>query len=251
MAARIKIEDLSFSYSPDKEVLKRLWLEVNPGEKMGLIGPMGAGKSTLLLHLNGLLSGSGKVFIGDTGVTKRTLPEIRRKVGLVFQNPDDQLFNPTVEEEIAFGPLNFGLSPDDVAAKCDYAIEAMRLRGLEKSPTHHLSMGERKRVALATVLALDPEVIAFDEPFANLDPSMMTQLLDIINGLTATLLIVSQSMLPLISCCDRVAIINQGTIVAVGPVKEILRDEELMRNNGLDLGFYKKIFRDFFKENSI
>ncbi len=246
MASSVKIEDLNFSYSPDKEVLKTVRLEVQPGEKMGLIGPMGAGKSTLLLHLNGLLSGSGKVFIGNTEVTKTTLPEIRRMVGLVFQNPDDQLFNPTVEEEIAFGPLNFGMSPDEVAAKLDYAIEAMRLRGMEKSSTHHLSMGERKRVALATVLALDPEVIAFDEPFANLDPPMMTQLLDIINGLSATFIIVSQSLLPLISFCDRVAIINHGTIVAVGPVKEILRDEKLMRNNGLDLGFYKKICTDFF-----
>ncbi len=246
MAAGIQIENLSFSYSEEKEVLKNLSLEIRAGEKMGLIGPMGSGKSTLLLHLNGLLTGSGTVKIGDTGVKKDTLPEIRRKVGMVFQNPDDQLFNPTVEEEIAFGPLNFGYSPDEVAEKLKYALEAMRLTGMEKSVSHHLSMGERKRVALATVLALDPEVIALDEPFANLDTPMMMQLLDIINSLSATFIIVSQSLLPLLSCCDRVAIINHGRIVAVGPVKDILQDEELMRNNGLDLGYYKKILRELF-----
>lgn len=246
MAAGVQIENLSFSYSEEKEVLKNLSLEIQAGEKMGLIGPMGSGKSTLLLHLNGLLTGNGTVKIGDTGVDKDTLPEIRRKVGMVFQNPDDQLFNPTVEEEIAFGPLNFGYGPDEVAEKLAYALKAMRLTGLEKSVSHHLSMGERKRVALATVLALDPEVIALDEPFANLDAPMMMQLLDIINGLSATFIIVSQSLLPLLSCCDRVAIINHGRIVAVGPVKEILKDEELMRNNGLDLGYYKKICKDLF-----
>ncbi len=246
MAAGVQIKDLSFSYSEEKEVLKNLGLQIHPGEKMGLIGPMGSGKSTLLLHLNGLLTGSGTVTIGNTEVNKDTLPEIRRKVGMVFQNPDDQLFNPTVEEEIAFGPLNFGLGPDEVEEKLKYALEAMRLSGLEKSLSHHLSMGERKRVALATVLALDPDVIAFDEPFANLDTPMVMQLLDIINGLSATFIIVSQSLLPLLSCCDRVAIINHGRIVAVGPVKEILKDEELMRNNGLDMDFYKNICRDLF-----
>jgi len=120
MAAGVQIKDLSFSYSEEKEVLKNLGLQIHPGEKMGLIGPMGSGKSTLLLHLNGLLTGSGTVTIGNTEVNKDTLPEIRRKVGMVFQNPDDQLFNPTVEEEIAFGPLNFGLGPDEVEEKLKY-----------------------------------------------------------------------------------------------------------------------------------
>ena len=246
MAAAVQIKDLSFSYSREKEVLKTINLDIQPGEKFGLIGPMGAGKSTLLLHLNGILSGSGKIFIGDTEVKKDTLATIRRRVGLVFQNPDDQLFNPTVEEEVAFGPLNFGFSQEEVAVRVREALEAMRLTGLEKAMSHHLSMGERKRVALATVLASEPEVIAFDEPFASLDPPMMSQFVELLKDLPATLIIVSQSILPLISCCDRVGILNNGTIAASGPVREILANEELMRNNGLDLGFYSNMCRDFF-----
>lgn len=246
MAAAVQIKDLSFSYESDREVLQKINLHIQPGEKFGLIGPMGAGKSTLLLHLNGILSGSGKIFIGDTEVKKDTLATIRRRVGLVFQNPDDQLFNPTVEEEVAFGPLNFGFSQEEVAVRVREALEAMRLTGLEKAMSHHLSMGERKRVALATVLASEPEVIAFDEPFASLDPPMMSQFVELLKDLPATLIIVSQSILPLISCCDRVGILNNGTIAASGPVREILANEELMRNNGLDLGFYSNMCRDFF-----
>ena len=246
MAAAVQIKDLSFSYESDREVLQKINLDIQPGEKFGLIGPMGAGKSTLLLHLNGILSGSGKIFIGDTEVKKDTLATIRRRVGLVFQNPDDQLFSPTVEEEVAFGPLNFGFSHEEVAIRVKDALEAMRLTGLEKAMSHHLSMGERKRVALATVLASEPEVIAFDEPFASLDPPMMSQFVELLKDLPATLIIVSQSILPLISCCDRVGILNNGTIAASGPVREILTNEELMRNNGLDLGFYSSMCRDFF-----
>jgi len=246
MAAAVQIKDLSFSYESDREVLQKINLDIQPGEKFGLIGPMGAGKSTLLLHLNGILSGSGKIFIGDTEVKKDTLATIRRRVGLVFQNPDDQLFSPTVEEEVAFGPLNFGFSHEEVAIRVKDALEAMRLTGLEKAMSHHLSMGERKRVALATVLASEPEVIAFDEPFASLDPPMMSQFVELLKDLPATLVIVSQSILPLISCCDRVGILNNGTIAASGPVREILTNEELMRNNGLDLGFYSSMCRDFF-----
>ncbi len=246
MAVRVQINDLCFSYSKDKEVLRNINLDIAPGEKLGLIGPMGAGKSTLLLHLNGILNGSGKVIIGDTEVGRDTLHKIRQQVGIVFQNPDDQLFNPTVEEEIAFGPLNFGIPPLEVARKLKEVMKAMRLQGFEKSLSHHLSMGERKRIALATVLVSVPEVICFDEPFASLDPPMTMQLVEMINNLPATLLIVSQSILPLISCCSRVAVINRGMIAAVGPVKEILRNDELMRENGLDLGFYKGICKDFF-----
>ncbi len=246
MSVSIHINNLNYSYEQDKPVLKNISLDINPGEKFGIIGPMGSGKSTLLLHLNGILMVDGIVKIGDTVIEKKSLADIRRKVGLVFQNPDDQLFNPTVEEDIAFGPLNFGLNNEEVKARVSYALEAMNLSGFEKSLSHHLSMGERKRVALATVLALKPEVIALDEPFSSLDPPMMMQLINLINSFEATLVIVSQSLLPLIACCQRVALINKGKIIAVGPVKEIIKDDELMRSNGLDLSFYKKTFKEFF-----
>jgi cobalt/nickel transport system ATP-binding protein len=245
MPAGIRTENLSYSYSPDRRVLKSVSLEIKPGEKFGIIGPSGSGKSTLLLHLNGILKGKeGSVTIGDLPVTSKNLPEIRRLVGLVFQNPDDQLFNPTVEEDVAFGPLNFGLSPVEAGRRVSEALAMMNLEGFEKMTSHHLSYGERKRVALATVLSMRPEVIAFDEPFSNLDPYMVQQLMDIIRSMDSTLVIVSQSILPLISICDRLAILSDGEIVAVGSPGEVAGDRELMKASGLDLTFYCDICRE-------
>jgi cobalt/nickel transport system ATP-binding protein len=246
MSASIQIKNLDFAYEAQKRVLKNINLHIEAGEKFGIIGPMGAGKSTLLLHLNGLLTGTGNVQIGEVLLSKKTLPEIRRKVGIVFQNPDDQLFNPTVEEDIAFGPLNFGSSRKEAAEQVSYALDAMNLRGFENLVPHQLSMGERKRVALATVLATRPEVIAFDEPFSSLDPNMIGQLINIINGLDSTLFIISQSFLPLVACCSRIALMNKGEIVATGPTREIFRNEKLLRENGIDLEIYKRICRDLF-----
>lgn len=246
MPAGIHIKHLNFNYAPEKPVLKNISLDIFPGEKFGIIGPSGAGKSTLLLHLNGILIGEGLIKIGETKIEKKSLPEIRQKVGLVFQNPDDQLFNPTVEEDIAFGPLNFGYSHEEVNTRVKEALFSMNLNGFEKSESHHLSMGERKRVALATVLAINPEVIAFDEPFSSLDPAMVVQLINLINGLEATLVIVSQQLLPLIACCSRMAVIKEGQIIAVGTTDEIVRDEQLLRSSGMDLSFYKKIYREYF-----
>jgi len=248
MRSGIQIKNLCFSYAPDVPVLKNVNLNINPGERFGLIGPSGAGKSTLLLHLNGILTGTGEIKIGETLVEKNSLAKIRKKVGMVFQNPDDQLFNPTVEEDIAFGPLNFGYSREVVADRVKDALIAMNLAGFEKSVSHHLSIGERKRVALATVLAISPEVIAFDEPFSSLDPSMVLQLINLIGKLDATIIIVSQSFLPLISCCDRLAVLKEGEIIAVGPKDEILGDDDMMRASGMDLSLYRNICREYFSE---
>jgi cobalt/nickel transport system ATP-binding protein len=246
MSATISIQGISYSYKPGGEVLKNIHLDIEAGEKFGIIGPMGAGKSTLLLHLNGILSGDGRVLIDDTEVCKKNLPLIRKKVGIVFQNPDDQLFNPTVEEDVAFGPLNFGYSKDEVRMMVDRALEEMNLKGFENRVSHHLSMGEKKRVALASVLATRPEVIAFDEPFASLDPMMNKQLVGIIREMDSTVVIVSQSFLPLVACCSRIAVMNKGKITAVGPTLEILRNEELLLDNGVDLSLYRTICRELF-----
>lgn len=246
MPATINIHDLSYSYKPGGDVLKNIRLDIKAGEKFGIIGPMGAGKSTLLLHLNGILSGEGRVLIDETEVCKKNLPLIRKKVGIVFQNPDDQLFNPTVEEDVAFGPLNFGFSKEEVATMVDRALDEMNLKGFEKRVSHHLSMGEKKRVALASVLATRPEVIAFDEPFASLDPIMNKQLVGIIREMTSTVVIVSQSFLPLVACCSRIAVMNNGRITAIGPTLGILRNEELLLDNGIDLSLYRTICRELF-----
>jgi len=231
MPAEIKIQDVSYSYKTGQEALKNIHLEIKAGEKFGIIGPMGAGKSTLLLHLNGIFSGEGRVMIDDTEVCKKNLPVIRKKVGIVFQNPDDQLFNPTVEEDVAFGPLNFGFGEEEVRSMVDQALDEMNLKGYEKRISHHLSMGEKKRVAIATVLATRPEVIAFDEPFSSLDPMMIRQLVSIIKELNSTVIIVSQSFLPLVACCQRVAVMNKGIITAIGPTLEILKNEDLLLEN--------------------
>jgi len=245
MPSGIKIEDLSFSYHPGTRVLKSVSLEINPGEKFGIIGPSGSGKSTLLLHLNGVLAGEeGKVTIGNTPVSAKNLREVRRKVGLVFQNPDDQLFNPTVEEDVAFGPLNFGLMATEVNERVMEALAMMDLSGFEKKTSHHLSLGERKRVALATVLSMKPEVLAFDEPFSNLAPSMVLQLIEVMGSMKSTQVIVSQSVLPMMALCNRMAILKDGEIMAVGETRALVKDRPLMKASGLDLSLYRSVCRD-------
>jgi cobalt/nickel transport system ATP-binding protein len=241
----VEIRDLSFAYHPGDPVLDQLSVRIEPGECFGILGPSGAGKSTLLLHLNGLLQGtSGAIHIGDVPVTAETLPQIRKKVGLVFQNPEDQLFHPTVEEDVAFGPRNMGLSRQEAAERARHALDQMNLDGFQHKSGHHLSFGERKRVALATVLSMEPEVVAFDEPFSNLDPAMVRQLMEIIRNLPATVILVSQSILPALACCHRVAVLAGGRIRRVGTPREIAGDGSLLAECGLDFRYYCDICRD-------
>ncbi|MBN1213784.1 MAG: ABC transporter ATP-binding protein [candidate division Zixibacteria bacterium] len=243
-SAAVEIKNLFFAYNDGPLVLKDISLMVQPGEKLGIIGPSGAGKSTLLLHLNGILQGRGNVRIGGVRIEKDNLKAVRRLVGLVFQNPDDQLFNPTVEEDVAFGPLNAGLEPEEVSRRVSEVLTRLRLAGFEKKVSHHLSYGERKRVALATVLAMDPKVVAFDEPFANLDPAMVGQLIDTIIELKSTVVVVSQSILPVCACCDRLAVLNEGEIIAVGDARKIAADRDLLKSCGLDYSFLCRLCRE-------
>jgi energy-coupling factor transporter ATP-binding protein EcfA2 len=243
--AEVVIEGLSFGYHSDHTAIEDISLSIKPGERFGIIGPTGAGKSTLLLHLNGILRGRGEVRIGGIKLEDKTLPKIRRRVGIVFQNPDDQLFTPTVEEDVAFGPLNFGHSTEETDGFVKDALAAFNLQGFEKLSPHHLSQGERKRVALATVMAIKPEVVALDEPFANLDPAMVQHLIELIKVLPATVILVSQSIIPALASCGRLAVMNRGRIVKVGPTKEIATDTKLLRSCGLDYTFYCDICKKF------
>lgn len=236
--ATIEIDDLRFAYGDQTPALDGISLSIPAGERFGIIGPSGAGKSTLLLHLNGLLRGQGTIKIDGTTLADGTLGEIRRKMGLVFQNPDDQLFHPTVEEDVAFGPLNLGLTRDEARARVSAVLGALRLAGFEKKSPHHLSFGERKRVALATVLAMQPAAVALDEPFSNLDPQMVHDLVELVRGLPGTVVLVSQLILPAMVTCDRLAVVDRGRIVACGPSREIVRDRALLRASGLDFSFY-------------
>ncbi|MFO7767798.1 MAG: ABC transporter ATP-binding protein [bacterium] len=241
----MSIRDLSFAYDEGRPVLEEVDLEIEAGERFGIIGPSGAGKSTLLLHLNGILSpAGGSAHIGEDPVDADHLESVRSRVGLVFQDPDDQLFNPTVYEDVAFGPRNMGKSPEEVDAAVRQALEHLDLRGMEEASSHHLSYGERKRVALATVLSMRPEVVAFDEPFSNLHPAMVERLIGIIRDLPATIVVVSQSILPVLATCDRLALLDRGRVRAVGGVREIASDTRLLAECGLDYTFYCRLCRE-------
>jgi len=239
----VVFENVSFAYG-NESALNQVSLEIRKKERFGIIGPSGAGKTTLLLHLNGILQGTGRIYVEGLEVGKKTLPAIRKHVGLVFQNPDDQLFNPTVEEDISFGPLNMGMNREEAQQRVKETLSLMNLEGFEARTSHHLSFGERKRVALATVLAMEPEVVAFDEPFSNLDPATIQQLIKIIKNLDATVIIISQQILPVLACCDRVAIMDEGRILKVGRPAEIMADKVMLQNTRLDISFYGDIFRE-------
>jgi cobalt/nickel transport system ATP-binding protein len=247
--AAVGIRTLTFAYHGDHDVLKEVSLQIEAGERFGIIGPSGAGKSTLLLHLNGTLQPrTGQVEIDGTAVDRSNLNRIRQLVGLVFQNPDDQLFNPTVGEDVAFGPLNMGLDQQTVEQRVQDALRAMNLEGFEDKSSHHISYGERKRAALATVLAMSPSVVAFDEPFSNLNPAMVEHLIEIIRNLSATVIVVSQSILPMALTCDRLAVLENGRIAALGDTRTILTDRELLQRCSLDFHFYCETCRDLLAE---
>jgi cobalt/nickel transport system ATP-binding protein len=250
-AVAVEIEGLVSGYQGSRRVLDGVSLRIHRGERFGIIGPTGAGKSTLLLHLNGiLLPQKGTVTIAGIPVNSASLARVRQHLGLVFQNPDDQLFNPTVEEDVAFGPLNQGLSPEAARWRVQDAIKKMNLQGFEKRAPHQLSFGEKRRVALATVLSMKPEIVAFDEPFANLDPSMSEQLVQLIKELEGTAVIVSQAMLPALACCQRIAVLHGAKILAVGPALEIARDRALLRSCGMDFHFFAEIWKDLLGKSS-
>ncbi len=248
----IEADQLVYRYPDGRLALDNVSLKIAPGERLGIIGASGAGKSTFLLHLNGvLLPNSGLVRIGGEPVVRANLQNIRSRVGIVFQNPDDQLFTPTVEEDVAFGPLNMGCTPGETRERVQVALHQMRLDGYEKRSTHDLSFGEKRRVALATVLAMRPRVIAFDEPFANLDPGMVEQLIHIIQGLEATVVLISQEILPAVAAVDTLAVFHQGHIAATGPALEIASDRALLQRCGIDFHYYAGVWEKILNRPSV
>lgn len=242
--AGVDIRGLTFAYPPGPKVLDRLALEVEAGERLGIIGPSGAGKTTLLLHLNGILRPkAGTVAIDGFPVNPANMARVREWVGLVFQDPDDQLFTPTVGEDVAFGPRNLGLPEEEVERRVSKALAALDMQGSEKRPSYGLSYGERRRAALATVLSMEPRVVALDEPFANLSPALVERLVAILRELPATVIVVSQAIFPLLAACDRLALLAEGRIQALGSTREIAGDRELLRRHGLDYTFYLESYR--------
>jgi cobalt/nickel transport system ATP-binding protein len=233
----IVIDQLSFAYPDGRVALRNVSMHLQRGETAGLIGPNGAGKSTLLLHLNGLLGlprQAGQISIGGLPIDQARLPEIRRRVGLVFQDPDDQLFSATVEEDVAFGPRQLGLPQSEIDARVGQALASVQLGGFESRVPHHLSLGEKKRVCLAGVLACQPEVLVFDEPTANFDPRGRREFIQLCHSLPATKLIASHDLEMILSLCDRVFVLDGGQLVASGETRQILGNEPLMLSHGLE-----------------
>lgn len=230
----IQFSDVHYTYPNGYEALRGVTFRAVHGEKVALVGANGAGKSTLMLHTNGLLlPTSGEVVIGDVRITRKTLPEIRRTVGIVFQNPDDQLFMPTVEEDVAFGPRNMHLDEDEVERRVVKALTAVGGLELRSRAPYQLSGGQKRSVAIATVLSMEPDILVLDEPSSNLDPRARRLLIDQIKGFYHTCLITSHD-LPLVrEVCPRTIIMAEGRIVADGPTDVLLDDEALLSRSGL------------------
>ena len=235
MSCAIHARGVRFAYPDGRPALDGVDLHVGHGERVAVLGPNGAGKTTLMLHLNGLLMGEGELEVAGIQVGRRTLRELRARVGLVFQDPDDQLFMPTVREDVAFGPLNLGLSPPGAAARVDEALAAVRMTGAADRAPHQLSMGERRRVAIATVLAMRPQLLVLDEPSASLDPRARRELLDVLAAVERTMLVVTHDLVFAGELCERAVILASGRIVADGPCHEILADAPLLARHDLEL----------------
>jgi cobalt/nickel transport system ATP-binding protein len=232
----IEVADLSFAYPDGHAALNRVSLHIAPGEKVALLGPNGAGKSTLLLHLNGILhTQAGKVQVCGLDVTEKTLGRVRAAVGLVFQNPDDQLFSPTVFDDVAFGPIYQGLSAAEVRRRVDDALAAVRMTEYKTRVSHHLSTGEKKRIAIATVLSMGPEILVLDEPTAGLDPRARRGLLHLLAELPQTMLVATHDIRMVLELLPRTIIMDRGEVVADGTSADILCNAELLAAHGLEV----------------
>jgi len=250
----LRVEELTFHYPDGRMALEGVSFVVRAGETVAIIGPNGAGKSTLLLHFNGVLPGrrryahshdfpvpdhehtnAPRIWVFGTPVVEENYPQIRQQVGLVFQDPDDQLFCPTVLEDVAFGPRNLGYAPEEAVQIAREALEAVGLAGYENRLPHHLSFGERKRVCLAGVLACQPKIIALDEPTSNLDPRARRQLIELIRSLRLTTVLATHDLELVLELCDRVLLLDRGRLHGEGTPEELLGDAELMEAHGLEV----------------
>ncbi|MDN5746311.1 MAG: energy-coupling factor ABC transporter ATP-binding protein [Nocardioidaceae bacterium] len=240
MTPVLEVRGLAFAYPDGHQALFGVDIQVNQGERVALLGPNGAGKTTLVLHLNGILSassgqGEGRVEVGGLLVEKKNLREIRRRVGIVFQDPDDQLFMGSVRADVAFGPANLGLRGDALEQRVMQALEQVQMADFTDRPPHHLSYGQRRRVDVATVLAMEPEILVLDEPSSNLDPASRRELATILRSLDVTVLMVTHDLPYALELCPRSIVLSEGRVVADDRTIDVLTDEELMRAHRLEL----------------
>jgi cobalt/nickel transport system ATP-binding protein len=235
MPEAIEIKDFSYYYPDGTAALREINLNIQQGQKVVLIGPNGAGKSTLLLAMAGFIKGTGKVYIDSVEINKKNLKKIRSSIGSCLEDPDDQLFMPTLFDDVAFGPLNMGLSPEDVKSSVSQALKTVGLSEMADKAPHHLSAGQKRAAAIATILAMNPKIITFDEPDGSLDPRHRTNLLTLLNGLSQTLVIATCNMDFASRIADRAILIDDGRIITDGPANKIMLDSNLMAKHGLEV----------------
>jgi len=234
-ASAVEVRDVYFAYADGTEALRGVSFRIAAGEAVALVGANGAGKSTLLLHLNGYLpTQRGEVRIGDAPLTPAAIPAARRAVGMVFQDPDDQLFMPTVAEDVAFGPLNAGLPREQIEERVAAALERVGMAHVRDRPPYRLSAGEKRAVTIAGVLALEPDILVMDEPSANLDPRARRRLIRLLHSFPHTRIIATHDLELVVEVCARVIVLDGGRVVADGPVRELLDNEPLMLAHGLE-----------------
>ena len=235
----IEFRNVSFAYEKDRYVLKDLSFVIGRGESVGLIGANGAGKSTIMKLLLGLVQGEGTILVDGIEVRKETLGEIRRKLGFVLQNSDNQMFMPTVYEDMVFAPLNYGLGKEEADRRVDEVLSRLHLEDLKYRYNHKISGGEKRMAAIATVLAMEPEAVLMDEPTSALDPYNRRIVINTIRELDQTKIITSHDLDMILDTCGRVILIGGGGIVADGPAEEILSDKELLEANRMELPLSK------------
>ncbi|RYC07138.1 energy-coupling factor ABC transporter ATP-binding protein [Nocardioides zhouii] len=234
----LDLKSVAFAYPDGHQALFGVDLQVQRGERVAVLGPNGAGKTTLVLHLNGILRpGAGTVSVSGLPVVRENLAEIRRRVGIVFQDPDDQLFMGTVREDVAFGPRNLGVRGAELDRQVMAALDLVGMADFVDRPPHHLSFGQRRRVAVATVLVMEPEIIVLDEPSSNLDPASRRELADILTGLDVTLMMVTHDLPYALQLCPRAIVLSDGIVAAEGSTFDILTDDALMKAHRLELPF--------------
>ncbi len=231
----VEVHDLSYSYPDGTVALRDISFRIEHGEAVALVGGNGAGKSTLLLHLNGYIpTQQGKIRIGDDFVNRESLVSVRRAVGMVFQDPDDQLFMPSVEEDIAFGPLNLGLDQNQVSQRVETALERTGMTHVKDRPPYRLSAGEKRSVGIATALAMEPDILVMDEPSSNLDPRARRRLIELLLSFDHTKIIATHDLELVVEVCQRVIVLDDGKIVADGSTRDILSDDAFLQEHALE-----------------
>ena len=251
----VSVEDVKFSYPAGVSALKGVSLEIKKGEKVAILGPNGSGKSTLILLIAGLLNPTkGQIKVFGKPTTSKDFPKLRSRIGLVFQDPDDQLFTPTVREDVEYGPKNLGLPAKVISERCDHILEDIGISHLKDRPPHRLSFGEKKKVSLATALILRPELLILDEPTANLDLLSRRALIDLLNELNAegtTIVISTHDVEALPELADRVIVVSHGSLLGRGEMHEVLQDVALLESAGLELPSIARLFTKLKKSGLV